>query len=267
MKSIISLLLLFFIVLFLGSCSEPEIHEGPGTLTLHFDNVVSNANLQLNTSNTPYINSKSEPYKITTLRYYISNIKIKREDGSVYEDEVKSDGSAGYYLVDESNTDSQDIVMKNVPKGNYLEITFTIGVDANQLNLGAQTGALDPVHGLFWSWNSGYIFMQVEGESPASTEAGHVFQYHVGGYKDVAGSTSQANNVKTITLGFNGDVAPVEHGHEPEVHLIYDVNKFFNGSGSAVTFTTNASRHSPKSCVDIAGNISGAFVVDHVHTN
>jgi len=267
MKSRFSLLTLFFFLLLLGSCSEPEIHDGPGTLTLHFDNVVGDANLKLNTTNTPYINSKSEAYKITTLRYYVSSIKIKNDDGSVYTDELRSDGSAGYYLVNESDADSHDIVLENVPKGNYSEVTFTVGIDANQLNQGAQTGALDPVHGLFWSWNSGYIFMQVEGESPASTEAGHVFQYHVGGYKDVAGSTSQANNVKTLTLGFNGDVAPVEHGHEPEVHIIYDVDKFFNGPGSTVTFTANANRHSPKSCVDIAGNISSAFTVDHVHAN
>jgi hypothetical protein len=168
--------------------------------------------------------------------------------------------------VDESDANSQDIVIENVPQGNYSEVTFTLGVDASQVNQGAQTGALDPIHGLFWSWNSGYIFMQVEGESPVSTETGHVFQYHVGGYKDVVGST-QANNVKIITLSFGGDLAPVAQGHEPEVHILYDVNKFFNGPGSAVTFTTNASRHTPKSCVDIADNISGAFTVDHVHAN
>jgi hypothetical protein len=266
MRSIFSALILFFILLFSYSCSEPEVDGGPGTLTLHFDNVISDANLQLNTANTPYINSKSEPYKITNLRYYVSNINVKNEDGSVYQDGMKPDGSAGYYLVDESDAASQDVILENVPRGNYSEVTFTIGVDANQVIQGAQTGALDPIHGLFWSWNSGYIFMQVEGESPVSTETGHVFQYHVGGYKEVAGST-QANNIKTITLSFNGDVAPVEHGHEPEVHLIYDVNKFFNGPGSVVTFTTNSNRHSPKSCVDIAGNISGAFTVDHVHAN
>jgi hypothetical protein len=266
MRSLFSLFTLFFIFLFSGSCSDPAVTDGPGTLTLHFDNVAGDANLQLNTANTPYINSKSEPYKITTLRYYVSNIKVRHEDGTVYEDEVKPDGSTGYYLVDESDVDSQDIILEDVPGGNYTDVTFTIGVDASQVNQGAQTGALDPTHGLFWSWNSGYIFMQVEGESPASPETGHVFQYHVGGYKEVAGST-QANNVKIITLSFNGDLAPVVHGHEPEVHVIYDVNKFFNGPGSAVTFTTNASRHTPKSCVDIAGNIIGAFTVDHVHAN
>ena len=266
MKKLFSILSIFSVVLFSVSCSKDEDPNGPGTLTLHFDNVVGDADLKLNTTNTPYTNSKGEAYKLTSLTYYVSNIKVKAADGTVYADLVKSDGSAGYYLIDEADAASQDIVLKDVPQGNYTEVTFTIGVDANQVNQGAQTGALDPAKGLFWSWNSGYIFMAVEGVSPASTQTNNVFEYHVGGYKEVAG-TSQANNVKIITLSFNGDEVPVKMGHEPEVHVLYDVNKFFNGTGASVTFATNASRHSPASCVDIANNITGAFSVDHVHAN
>lgn len=266
MKKVFSILAIFSVIIFSVSCSKEQDPAGPGTLTLHFDNVVGDADLNLNTTNTPYTNSKGEAYKLTWLTYYVSNIKVKSADGTVYTDLVKSDGSAGYYLIDEADADSQDIVLKDVPQGDYTEVTFTIGVDAAQVDQGAQTGALDPAHGLFWSWNSGYIFMAVEGVSPASTQTENVFEYHVGGYKEAAGTTL-ANNVKTITLSFNGDAAPVKMGHEPKVHLLYDVNKFFNGAGASVTFTANASRHSPAACVDIANNIIGAFSVDHVHAN
>ncbi len=268
MKRIFSVITIFSIILFSVSCSKDEVATGPGTLILHFDNVVGNADLQLNTTTNPFKNAKGEEYKITMLQYYVSSIKLKRSDGTVFTDEVKSDGSAGYYLIDEAVVESQDVVLKNVPAGDYTEVTFTIGVDANQVNQGAQTGALDPAKGMFWSWNSGYIFVKLEGASPVATGMlGTAFQYHVGGYKEDPANANLVNNIKTITLSFNGDAAPVKAGHEPEVHLLYDVNKFFDGTGVQVTFTSNTMRHSPKSCVDVAANIPGVFSVDHVHAN
>lgn len=179
MKNICSFL--FAIVLLsVTACSDDETNPTVGTLAIEFDNIVGTANTELNTSGTPYTNSNSEAYKVTWLTYYVSNIKLKREDGTIYTDEVKSDGSAGYYLIDETDEESQLVVLKNLPKGNYTEVTFTIGVDASQVDEGAQTGPLDPAKGLFWSWNSGYIFMAIEGVSPVSTETDDVFQYHVG---------------------------------------------------------------------------------------
>jgi hypothetical protein len=249
------------------SCSnDNDADPNTGSLTVEFDNVVGAANLQLNTPGEPYTNSKGEAYKVTRLTYYVSSIKLKREDGTVFTDPIKSDGSAGYYLVDEADLESQEVVLQDIPAGNYTEVTFTIGVDAGQVDEGAQTGALDPAHGLFWSWNSGYIFCLLEGESPASTETANIFQYHVGGYKEDAANAMLVNNVKTITLSF-GDTAPVRAEHRPEVHLMFDVNKFLNGPGEAITFGAKASRHMPKACQDLAGNIVGAFVVDHVHAN
>jgi len=266
MKKIFSLFAIATTALFI-SCSDDDATPGVGTLTLEFDNVVSTANLELNTSTNPYINSNGEEYRITWLSYYVSNIKLKREDGTVYEDEIKSDGSAGYYLVKEDETGSHEITLKDIPAGNYTEVTFTIGVDANQVDQGAQTGPLDPAKGLFWSWNSGYIFLAIEGVSPVSTETDNTFAYHVGGYKEDASNPNLVNNLKTLTLSFNGDFAPVRAEHEPQVHLLFDVDKFFNGSGADISFSSNASRHSPKACQDVAGNIPAAFSVDHVHAN
>lgn len=264
MKKIYFLLTVAIAAVSILSCSDDETVTGP--LTLEFDNVVGTTNLQLNTDNTPYANSKSEAFKVTWLTYYVSNIKLKKSDGTYFIDPVKSDGSAGYYLIDENDAESQEVTLENIPAGEYTEVTFTIGVDASQVDQGAQTGALDPAKGLFWSWNSGYIFMAIEGVSPVSTEADNAFQYHVGGYKTDAAS-NQVNNIKTVTLSFNGDTAPVRPKHEPEVHLLFDVNKFLNGTGEQVTFASNASRHSPKACENLSGNIAGAFVVDHVHEN
>ena len=248
------------------SCSDDDSSGQSSSITLEFDNIVGSANLELGTSTMPYSNSKGEAYKLTRLTYYVSNIKLKRADGTVFTDPVKSDGSAGYYLVDENDAESQEITVENVPSGDYTEVTFTIGVDATQVNHAAQTGALDPAKGLFWSWDAGYIFIALEGVSPVSTEPENVFQYYVGGYKEDAAS-NQVNNIKTITLSFNGNPAPIRPAHEPEVHLLFDVNKFLNGPGEQVTFSSNASRHTSKASQNLSGNIAASFVVDHIHAN
>ena len=257
----------FALAVFSFSCTNDAEPNGPGTLTFHFDNIVGDADLQLNTTNTPYVNSKGEAFKLTRVKYYVSNIKVKTKDGTVYSDPVKSDGTAGYYLIDEANLESQEFVLENVPAGEYTEVTFTVGGDTNVIDMGITTGPLAIANGLFWDWAFGYIFVSVEGVSPVSTQPGNIFQYHIGGYTAEAGSATQANNIKTITLSFNGETAPVKVDHEPEVHLYFDVKKIFNGTVSSVSFATNAIRDTPKAGADIAGNITVAFSVNHVHAN
>jgi len=49
---------------------------------------------------------------------------------------------------------------------------------------------------MFWAWNTGYIFLKLEGHSTASTSPSHIFEYHIGGYK-------QPNNcIRKINLDF-----------------------------------------------------------------
>lgn len=261
-----SKIFLFVAALIALSCSdneEPAITNG--SLKIEFDNVVGSTNLQLNTPNQIYTNTVGESFNVTWLTYYISNIKLKRADGSYFIDPVVSDGSKGYYLIDEMDADSQVLTLADIPAGEYTEMTFTVGVDANQVTQGAQVGPLDPAKGLFWSWNSGYIFFAIEGVAGVSTQEGNVFQYHVGGYKLISGNTNLVNNLRDVTLSFNGDNPAVSGAKTPEVHIMMDVLKAFKGPGSEVSFASNAARHSPAACVDIANNVQAAFVVDHIH--
>ncbi|HXP53201.1 MAG TPA: MbnP family protein, partial [Bacteroidia bacterium] len=59
---------------------------------------------------------------------------------------------------------------------------------------GAQSGALDPVNAMFWEWNTGYIFMKMEGKSPVSKSPGNLLEFHIGGYR------TPYNCIRTVTL-------------------------------------------------------------------
>ncbi|HEY1201915.1 MAG TPA: MbnP family protein, partial [Niastella sp.] len=58
-----------------------------------------------------------------------------------------------------------------------------IGVDSALNVNGVQAGSLDPLNGMFWTWNSGYIFAKLEGKSDSSKAPAHSMQYDVGGFR------------------------------------------------------------------------------------
>ena len=169
------------------------------TITLHFANIVAGRKLILDTIS--YKNRLSQYYTVTNFKYYISNIRLIDDNGKVFENKN------GYYLIREDEPDSKDIELTDVPMGNYKNISFTIGVDSLHNCSGAQSGALDPINGMFWTWNTGYIFFKLEGKSPASNQPGHIFEYHIGGYKEPANCIRTAS----IRLGQGQGGTPDTH--------------------------------------------------------
>ncbi len=148
--------------------------ENKGKLTVNFKNYVGNEIVKLDSS--IYKNEVGQSFSVTNFKYYVGNFRLKRKDGTEY---ISSD----YYLIKEDDEQSKQIVLNNIPEGEYVSCNFIIGVDSAHNCSGAQTGALDPANGMFWAWNTGYIFMKLEGKSPASKLAGHTFEFHIGGYK------------------------------------------------------------------------------------
>lgn len=249
-------------VLFTACSGDDALPSDSGKIVLEFDARVGSQNLQLGSDT--YQNALGQDFKVEILRYYISNIKLLRADGTYHEDPLSEDGSKGYYLIDESDPATTFITLAEVPFGEYTGAEFTIGVDANRVSQGAQTGALDPANKLFWSWNSGYIFVQIEGTSSFSTETGNAIFYHVGGYKSDPALPNLVNNIKVKTTSFGGESATVNASSEPEIHMIVDVKKFFEGH-TEVDFSLNAQCHAPSCGASIAENYEHTFEFDHLH--
>ena len=272
-KNILAVLSLFALIILPFSCDKDDDGEfGPndkGSIILEFDNVVGSQNLQLNGPQT-YTNANGDQFNVTLLNYYISNIKLKKGDGTVYT--VPQDSS--YFLVKESVAASREIKLKNIPAGDYTEVIFTVGVDSarNTMDLAKRTGILDPAansgeDNMYWSWNSGYIFFKMEGLSPQATAdaAGNKkFRYHIGGFGGMNSKT--INNIKTITRTFGTDKATVRSSITPQVHIIVDVLKAFEGS-SKVSIGNNTTVMFAPYSVNIANNYVEMFTVHHVHND
>src|SRR5690242_15788055 len=56
--------------------------QAQSTITLHFDNVAGDKDLELDSGK--YVNAAGEEFSVNILQYFISNIQFTSVDGSVY---------------------------------------------------------------------------------------------------------------------------------------------------------------------------------------
>jgi len=248
------------IACFLTSCKKDETtfnNNVTGELSVEFDNIAGGANLQLNTGN--YTNAAGESFSITKFKYYVSNFKLTNVNGTVFT--LPQDSS--YFLIEEGITDR---IKFPVPEGEYSSISFVLGVDSlrNTMDLSRRTGVLDPgaaASEMYWGWNSGYIFLKLEGTSPAVVAADHVFMYHSGGFGGY--STPTPNNLKTITLDLSvRGTAKVLQNKPANIHLMVDALKVINGSTN-LSFAATPMIHSPAAGIPLSGNYANMFTHDH----
>ncbi|MBD2701262.1 hypothetical protein IC229_11485 [Spirosoma sp. BT702] len=233
MRQSIFLLLLVSSLLgaFFQACQNNVGTVETGFITLRFDNVAGNQELKLGTST--YQNAVGESFTVSKFNYYVSNFRLKRTDGTEYV--VPQNNS--YFLIQEDKPESQTFTLANLPAGDYKSVSFLIGVDSlrSLADIGQRTGVLDPGLGthdaMYWDWNSGYIFLKLEGTSSAVPSAqNNQFFYHIGGFGGGYNGKKTINNLRTITVPFGGDVASVTATSTPKINLTTDVLKVFNGN-------------------------------------
>ncbi|HQW84067.1 MAG TPA: hypothetical protein PK987_06400 [Ferruginibacter sp.] len=204
------------VILALAACQKPyNINQQSGTLKITFKNTVKGVPVQLNTG--IYTNNFGEQYNISKLKYYISHVSINNTTSSATSKE--------YYLVDESVTSSQSFSFDS-PVGSYSSVSFLLGVDSTRNVSGAQTGALDPLNDMFWTWNSGYIMAKMEGTSPQSTIVNNKVEYHIGGF---AGANSVLKNINLIIPVSSINLIDIKEGKTSEVFIDADFDKWWQG--------------------------------------
>ena len=88
---------------------------------------------------------------------------------------------------------------------------ITIGIDSLQTVDTDFSHALDPIHGMFWTWNSGYINVKIEGISQRSPQRNHVFQLHLGGYTSPFHTSFSLNIPQKQSMFLSIDLAECIH--------------------------------------------------------
>lgn len=188
----------------------PHAEVIPRALTIQFRHIVGSRELAL--FNETYSDPFGEPMTITRFRYYVSHIRVTDEGHREWR---LSDRS---YLIDEAVPSSKTLTLSYAGPA-IQSVSFDIGVDSILNVSGVQTGDLDPLKGMFWTWNSGYIFAKLEGRSDSSSAPAHYFNWDIGGFK------SPANAARKITV----PVPAHEPGAAPVIVIEADLLKWWDG--------------------------------------
>ncbi|MCU0334559.1 MAG: hypothetical protein MUF62_05850 [Chitinophagaceae bacterium] len=189
--------------------SERQRHE----LAISIGHTAGAAPLALGTSLTT---PAGDPLTINVFRYYLSNFSVLYRNGG------EQALSETYFLIDQAQPGSQRFSLF-IPSGEVAELRFWVGVDSTRNVSGVQTGALDPANGMFWTWNSGYIFAKLEGRSAVSPAPLGAVTYHIGGFR-----TGQ-NALRQVRLALPAALL-VDGTQTHELVLAADVMKWFRGA-------------------------------------
>jgi len=245
-------------IAFLSSCNDDDDNndsnpapEAKGNMFIKFQHVWGPAQEDFALNTALVHPGTGEELQFTKLRYYISNVQLQSAKGDTWIEEES------YHIVNAENSVAGEVQLNlsDVPSGSYTSISYMIGVDSLINVSGVQEGALDPAENMFWSWNTGYIFIKAEGQSDAS--ANGAFTYHLGGFE----GPYKANS--SMFHDFQGATLEISPNDNPSVHLIVNPARFWHGGYST---EQTPMVHMPGEMASIlASNFAGSFIFDHIH--
>ncbi len=122
------------------------------------------------------------------LKLYISGVEFLNKDSIVWKE------ANSYHLLDASDEKSLYILVNSPSDLKFTKIKFNLGIDSITNVSGAMGGDLDPTKGMYWTWQSGYINLKLEGKSKLCKTRNNEFQFHLGGYQNAD------NALQTIIL-------------------------------------------------------------------
>ena len=238
-------LIIFILFLISGySFAYQKEEKSPSKkLTIIFNHIIAKKKLVLDEFT---INPLGEKMSVHNFKYYVSNFSVTNDNGEISKLPIQ------YFLIDESVASSKRIVF-TIPDMPISKINYFIGVDSIQNVSGIQTGPLDPLNGMFWTWNTGYIMAKLEGVSPMSTSVGNRFTYHIGGYRE------GMKTAKNIEL----KLAPTPRSiHEIQINVNID---FWFKNKTEISISSTPVCHSPGDlAMRIADNYSSMFSIKSI---
>jgi hypothetical protein len=263
MKKLFLILITITALYTFQACTKNSTNSGTtGTIKIELDHLVNGSAMQYNKD---YVNAAGETMQFNLLKYYLSNFSLVETDGSIYtlpKDEC-------YFLIEEPSSGVNPIItLANIPNGEYKEVRFIIGVDSlkNCAPASERTGAIDPAtSGMYWAWNSGYIFLKIEGSSPAILgnpgATSDKFAYHIGLFGGYSSPT--VNNVKQIALSGNGETAKVSSNITPKIQITAEILEIFK-TPNTMSFATTPTIHASPTSKQVADNYIDMFKIKYI---
>lgn len=179
-------------------------------LNLCFQHVFNGSHINRDST---YITEQGDSLTLRNWKYYIGNL-ILDESPVMLNDEK-------YTLIDAM--EGKVCLSGTIKSGRYRELRFRIGIDSvDQIN-GVRSGALDPMNNMYWTWNSGYIALKLEGESSTAPPPLHRFEHHLGGYRE--GQAFQPEVIMSL-----GNLVELTSEEKVEWNINVDLYRYWENS-------------------------------------
>lgn len=115
--------------------------------------------------------------RITALRFYVSGLTFPNEN------QMQPENLNQAYLIDVFDTNRNQVTLDLPFADGVTTFCFTFGLDSMLNTSGIGEGDLDPVEGMYWTWQSGFIHFKIEGDYSMGEGPKQRFEYHLGGYR------------------------------------------------------------------------------------
>lgn len=166
-----------------------------------------------------YTYADGTPIKFQLFNYYLTDIRLVKENGTNADDHLLSEVElieySEFYTLQEAK-EGVKLNFKDIPDGLYSGLRMGIGLSPD-LN-GTQPGDYAAGHALasnYWSWALGYVFLKIEGNADLNKdgEFNDNITYHVGqtGLYQILefDHPIQIENGKAQTVNINVDVLDI----------------------------------------------------------
>jgi hypothetical protein len=204
------------VLTFTGWKDDDNTPADTGNVTFSIANEIGGQPIQL--GQLIYTNAAGNQYRVDMMKYYLSNFTLIKDDSTEY-------AIGNHELVDITVPASCDIVANDIPNGTYTKVRFNLGIDSLYNHSGDQAGDLDPINGMIWSWNTGYIFFKHEGAYKDSLNQTQGLLFHYG--------TDKALSTVEITIH-----ALVINGNNKKVNLVFNLNALY-AAPNQIDFNVN----------------------------
>ncbi len=123
-----------------------------------------------------YALPQGDSVQFSMLRFYLSSIVFYQNDTAVWSEKNS------FHLV--NYVDNQSLALNfDMPQNlQFNRVKCNLGIDSLTNEAGVLGGDLDPLKGMYWAWQSGYINAKIEGKSKQCPTRKNEFQFHLGGY-------------------------------------------------------------------------------------
>jgi hypothetical protein len=189
MRRIIPVFVVILSMAFIASCKKEKEKENKdavvkdAVVVVEFKAKMNGENIVI--KNNQYINVSGYKIKFEALRFYLSNLKLIKSDNS----EVLLKDVDYLDFVNNHNSDNNigEQIIINTCADTYKGLKFAIGVDPS-LNNGdpavySEEHPLSIYKDAHWGWNTGYIFLKLEGRydtSGVDADIAPFFLFHLG---------------------------------------------------------------------------------------